>query len=93
MLSVKPSPEARDLIVRLLDKNQKSRPKFRQIKEHKFFDGLDFDALCEYKLDPPFIPQLQGENDYKYIDPSLANEKAEDSLYTGHSILGKPEGK
>ncbi len=31
------------------------------------------------KMQPPFVPDLKGEEDYKYIDPALEKEKAEDS--------------
>ena len=39
------------------------------------------------KVTPPFLMDLKGNNDYKYIDPMLANEKAEDSIYNGCSPL------
>jgi serine/threonine protein kinase SCH9 len=67
------------LIVRLLDKNQKSRLKIGQVKTHKFFENFDFINLYRLKLTPPFVPELKSEEDYKYIDPGLEKEKAEDS--------------
>ncbi len=76
---MKLSPEAKDLVVKLLDKNPKSRPKIFGIKSHKFFEGFDFVALFNMTLTPPFVPDIKNEEDYKYIDPALEKEKAEDS--------------
>ena len=71
----------------MLDKNQKSRIKISQIKTHKFFEGYNFKDILELKVTPPFVPDIKGTEDYKYIDPMLANEKAEDSVYNGYSPL------
>jgi hypothetical protein len=71
----------------MLDKNQKSRIKISQLKSHKFFESINFKDILEGKVSPPFIPDLKGKDDYKYIDPMLENEKAEDSVYNGCSPL------
>ncbi len=55
-LSVKISNEAKDLILRLLDKNQKNRIKIEQVLSHKFFEEIDFKAIFDYKQPAPFIP-------------------------------------
>lgn len=86
-MAVKLSIEAKDLIIKLLDKNQKSRLKIAQIKAHKFFEGYDFISLYNMKIIPPFIPDIKGEDDYKYIDPTLDKEKAEDSQVNQFSPL------
>jgi hypothetical protein len=71
----------------MLHKNQKNRIKISQIKQHKFFENFNFQQILDGKATPPFIPDLKGNDDYKYIDPMLANEKAEDSVYNGFSPL------
>jgi len=76
---VKPSIEAKDLVVRLLDKNQKSRLKISAIKSHKFFEGINFQNLYDMTITPPLNIDLVGEEDYKYIDPHLDKEMPEDS--------------
>ena len=83
-LSVKPSNEAKDLILRLLDKNQKNRIKIGQVKTHKFFEGINFQDVYDGKIVAPFIPDKESN---KYVDPNLLNEKPEDSVVTGYSPI------
>jgi len=52
------SNEAKDLILKLLDKNQKNRIKIPEIKSHPFFNGFSFDKLFNYELEAPFKPDL-----------------------------------
>jgi len=85
--NVKVSPDAKDLILKLLEKNQKLRIKISQIRQHPFFNNFDFNEIYEMKVTPPINLELSGENDYKYIDPGLEHEKAEDSLYNGMSPI------
>jgi serine/threonine protein kinase len=58
------SGEVVDLISRLLDVNDKSRlgsgPNgVKNIKEHRFFQSIDWDLLESKQLDPPFIPEAK----------------------------------
>ena len=52
------SPQAKDLIKKLLGKNRKKRlgqtRDLAEILEHPFFKGLDMDALLKKKLQPPY---------------------------------------
>ncbi len=52
------SNEAKDLILKLLDKNQKNRIKIPEIKAHPFFNGFSFEKLLNYELEAPFKPDL-----------------------------------
>ena len=52
------SNEAKDLILKLLDKNQKNRIKISEIKSHAFFNGFSFEKLLNYELEAPFNPDL-----------------------------------
>ena len=56
------SNEAKDLIVKLLDKNQKNRIKIIEIKAHPFYNGFSFDKLLNYELEAPFKPDLVINN-------------------------------
>ena len=49
-----------DLILRLLDKNPKYRPNIRQIKQHKFFKGIDWEKIKTLDID-----KLKGDKDKK----------------------------
>lgn len=53
-ISLKLSNEAKDLVMKMLDKNQKSRIKMCQIKTHPFFDKFSFSDIYEMKVSPPF---------------------------------------
>ncbi len=73
--------------MRLLDKNQKNRLKIAQVKEHKFFQGIDFDDIYHMRVIPPFVPDVKNEDEFKYIDPGLEKEKAEDSQVNNFSLI------
>lgn len=51
---LKLSNEAKDLILKLLDKNQKSRLKVGQIKQHPFFNNFNFQEIYNMTAQPPF---------------------------------------
>jgi hypothetical protein len=55
------SPEAEDIIMQFLDRNPNSRLGSRgidEIKEHPFFEGVNFDDVYNKRLNPPFRPTL-----------------------------------
>ena len=66
------SDQAKDLIKKLLIKKQDKRlganKGFEEIKVHPFFQGFDFDALLNKKLEAPFIPKLSGKLDVRNFD-------------------------
>lgn len=41
------------------------------IKEHKCFESINFDLLLKKKLVPPFLPNVESENDIKYVSKKL----------------------
>lgn len=56
------SPEARDLIAKLLDVNAKTRlgagpSGVKNIKSHVFFKNIDWDLLEQKHIEPPFKPE------------------------------------
>ena len=72
------SEDAKDLIKKLLIKNQDlrlgSEGGFETIKKHSFFKGFDFKALEEKKLTAPFIPVLRGSMDLSNFDSKYTSE-------------------
>ncbi|OHT06487.1 hypothetical protein TRFO_25518 [Tritrichomonas foetus] len=63
------SPEVRDLIRRLLCRDPKKRlgsQSIDEIKNHPWFKGIDWNNLLEMK--PPFVPQLENEEDTSYFE-------------------------
>ena len=64
-----PPDEAKDLIIRLLQHNPLDRLAsggVHEIKEHYFFEGLDWNGLLRQKAE--FVPSLENEEDTSYFD-------------------------
>jgi serine/threonine protein kinase len=69
------SPEAGDLLSKLLDRDPESRlQEPREIKRHPFFAPLDFDKLIAKQIRPPWIPETNGEADTSNIDSAFLEE-------------------
>lgn len=68
------SPEAQDLILRLLDKNKATRLGFNGIDEilaHPWFASINREKLMTKQMDPPYKPEIQ--KDLAYFDQKLVN--------------------
>ncbi|NXF36857.1 MAST4 kinase, partial [Nyctibius bracteatus] len=64
-----PPPDAQDLITLLLRQNPLERlgtGGAYEVKQHKFFRGLDWNSLLRQKAE--FVPQLESEDDTSYFD-------------------------
>jgi hypothetical protein len=44
-----------------------------EIMEHDFFKNLDWEAVADKQLVPPFIPKVKGVNDLNQICSSVVN--------------------
>ena len=75
---IKLSDEAKDVILKLLEKNPKKRlgsqDGIEEIKKHPFFASLDFNLIEQKKLPAPFIPDLANDTDVQYFDEEFTNE-------------------
>ena len=45
-----------------------------EIKNHPFFNGVDFDKVLKKEYKVPFRPKLQGEMDLKYFDINFTED-------------------
>uniref|UniRef100_A0A8C5QIE1 non-specific serine/threonine protein kinase n=1 Tax=Leptobrachium leishanense TaxID=445787 RepID=A0A8C5QIE1_9ANUR len=66
-------PEAKSLLSGLLKKDPKQRlgggpDDAKEIMQHKFFSGIEWQDVYEKKLVPPFKPQVTSETDTRYFD-------------------------
>eukprot|EP00878_Enallax_costatus_P001687 GHUV01001841.1.p1 GENE.GHUV01001841.1~~GHUV01001841.1.p1 ORF type:complete len:745 (+),score=263.55 GHUV01001841.1:565-2799(+) len=64
------SPEAKDLIMRLLERKPAKRigmlqGRAQDIKTHKWFQGFDWDALASRRMEPPRRPKLSDHKKRK----------------------------
>jgi len=73
------SPEAIDLINRLLAKESAKRLSDpTKIAAHPWFKGIDWKKLVAKEIPPPFVPKVTGEEDVSNIDPSFLKENVQD---------------
>ena len=77
---------AKDLIMKMLNKNVEKRIGIYKIKKHDFFNGINFDDLLNMKVKMPIIP---NSNENEYIDPELLKNECRDSLSNSFSNLYK----
>lgn len=66
------SPQLIDLIKKLLNPRQATRigrtyGGTKQIMDQKWFKSLNFEDLLQRKIDPPFVPELEDEDDMRYF--------------------------
>ena len=78
------SDNAKDLIKKLLIKKQDKRlgvnKGFEEIKSQPFFQGFDFEALINKKIEAPFIPVLKGKLDVGNFDEEFTSEEIATSV-------------
>jgi serine/threonine protein kinase len=72
------SPAAKDLILRLIEKDQKNRlidP--TKIKDHEFFAGIDWQQLKNKQIKAPFVPEVrtnfESKGEIKLEPPVFSN--------------------
>ncbi|CAJ1071003.1 serine/threonine-protein kinase N2 [Xyrichtys novacula] len=74
------SPESVSLIQKLLQKNPELRlgageEDAAQIKRHKFFQTMDWNALLAKKVKPPFLPVIRAPKDVSNFDDEFTSLK------------------
>jgi len=72
------SPEARDLILKLCC-DESERLSFKNIQEHPFFKGLQWDNIRSQKA--PFIPRIDYPEDVQNFEHYEPLDEAEDKVY------------
>ena len=81
------SPEGRSFVKGLLNRNPKHRlgaiDDGRELRAHPFFADIDWDALRQKKVPPPFKPHLTSETDTSNFDPEFTQ--------TSTSFMNKPQ--
>uniref|UniRef100_A0A4W4DZ10 protein kinase C n=1 Tax=Electrophorus electricus TaxID=8005 RepID=A0A4W4DZ10_ELEEL len=67
------SPESASIMQKLLQKNPEKRlgageQDANEVKTHRFFQGLDWEALLAKRLRPPFLPSIKAPADVSNFD-------------------------
>lgn len=69
------SPEGRSFVKGLLNRNPKHRlgaiDDGRELRAHPFFADIEWEALRQKKIPPPFKPHLNSETDTSNFDPEF----------------------
>jgi len=70
------SAQAQDLISKLLRKDPENRigvgkRDAEDIKNHAWFNGLDWEQLSEKKIEPPYLPSKEEIEAYEFFDSGL----------------------
>eukprot|EP01123_Difflugia_compressa_P006035 TRINITY_DN18176_c0_g1_i1.p1 TRINITY_DN18176_c0_g1~~TRINITY_DN18176_c0_g1_i1.p1 ORF type:complete len:456 (+),score=79.70 TRINITY_DN18176_c0_g1_i1:78-1445(+) len=86
------SEEACDFLLGMLEKNPQDRLTPNEIQEHPWFSGLDWEALIQKKLEPPWKPHVNGPLDTSQIDPQILKEQPFDSHEPNRGPLDLSEG-
>ena len=68
------------------DPNVPKEQRADDIMQHPWFSIVDWEALYEKKIVPPFKPKLSGDDDTKYIDSEFTELEPIDSA-TGETVL------
>ncbi|OHS95634.1 AGC family protein kinase [Tritrichomonas foetus] len=95
-------PAAVDFISRLLIKEPKKRATFESLKDHPFWNGLNFDDVLAKRVKPSFVPPSDGDGigagrrNGEYAEEPAADSIASslgtsDGNFTGFSYSGLPE--
>ena len=83
------STEGRNFVKGLLNRNPKHRlganGDAEELKNHPFFNDVDWEALQQKKVVPPFKPKLKSVLDTSNFDPEFTNALANSSSLTARA--------
>ena len=54
-----------------LQKKPEMRPSLQEVMEHPFFEGIDWDAMANRKVTPPYKPLLENLDDLNHFDEEI----------------------
>lgn len=88
------NPQIVDLISKLLTIDPKKRLGYgetdaKQIKEHKYFSDVEWEKYLKKEIEPPFLPNFEGELDLKYFDKMFTDEPVNSNRTT---IMSRSNG-
>jgi serine/threonine protein kinase len=73
------SDEACDLLAGFLDRDPSTRLGGDEVKQHPFFEDVDWEALDRREVEPPWKPPVKGASDTGMIDNYFLQELAADT--------------
>ena len=101
------SPHSKDILKKLLQKDRHQRlgakRDFDEIKEHPFFESINWEKLVKREIKPSFVPKVKGETDdslvadeFKKLKPNIgsiigATYNEPDSHFLGFTYNPRPQ--
>lgn len=82
-------PEVKDMILKLLTKDPKDRPKLADLMKLDFFADLNFDDVLAKKIKPQYVPEICQKGDTSNFDKDFTQEPPQDSYVM--PVFGSPE--
>ncbi|KAF3160334.1 hypothetical protein TWF106_002733 [Orbilia oligospora] len=86
--------DARDLLEKLLNRDPTKRLGANgaaEIKNHKFFDSIDWKRLVQKKIQPTFKPAVENALDTTNFSPEFTGEAPADSVIEGDARLSESD--
>ena len=85
-------PNAKDFIMKLLEKDQNQRASFESLKNHPFWNGINFEDVLEKKIQPFYVPYVEDKAIPDNFDTQYTMETPIDSLATPASPMNTSFG-
>eukprot|EP00727_Mastigamoeba_balamuthi_P007367 m51a1_g3250 putative protein kinase 2 (416) ;mRNA; f:150136-152186 len=82
------SPEGRSIIAALLERDPAARLGGADVKRHPWFAGVDWQAMLEKRVPPPWVPPVADKMDTTQIDPAFTAEVPHDSPPDPSALAG-----
>ena len=57
-----------------------------EVRNHPFFEGIDFEEIYNKKIKPPFMPRITKKEETRYIHQEFLKETPVDSYKNGDSL-------
>lgn len=81
--------KAKDLVRKLLDKNPDTRLQDPAvIKDHPYFQEINWDLLYRREIEPPYIPSVSSKDSTKMIDRAFTNLDVKREIKPGEELKG-----
>ena len=85
------SDDCKDIVRKLLTKNPELRLGNQKdadmIKEHPWFNDMDFEKLLAFQIKPPFVPKILNEKDTENFDVTFTKEDPRNTARGTQEIL------
>lgn len=72
-------------------KNRLGSKGISDIKNHSFFENINWNDILLKRIKPPFIPRIENPDEAKYVDDVFLKESPKDSYTKGDTLESKED--